>query len=313
MQKMDIDLVYLWCDGNDANFAQQKQERMRQCGSCVTGNENCRYVQIDELKYSLRSVFKYMPWIHHIYLVTNNQVPKWLKHHEKITIVDHTEILPDTALPCFNSQAIECCLHKIPNLAEHFIYANDDMFIGRELPPSFFFDRHQRPIVRLVKSGPWAGLYWDTIRAAQGRIAQHYGISYAGYEPHHNMDSYTKTLLEECEQEFSDLFQYTINQPFRNESCLQRILFHLYALATNQAILKDVSRTFFQKVMKKLRIAHVDSMYISNCQPIEKLMLYNPALFCINDTEISTDEDRARTLQFLERRFPQKSPFEKDA
>ena len=81
----------------------------------------------------------YMPWIHHIYIVTNNQVPKWLKQHEKITIVDHSEILPETARPCFNSQALECCLHKIPNIAEHFIYANDDTFVGRELSPSFFF------------------------------------------------------------------------------------------------------------------------------------------------------------------------------
>ena len=310
---MDIDLVYLWCDGNDANFAQQRQERMQQCGVHPEGGLDCRFVQIDELKYSLRSVGMYMPWIHHIFIVTNNQVPKWLKQHEKITIVDHTEILPDTALPCFNSQAIECCLHKIPNLAEHFIYANDDMFVGRELNPSFFFDRKQRPIVRLVKNEPLTGLYWDTLLSAQDYISEHYGVSYKGFEPHHNMDSYTKTLLTECEKEFEEAFHHTIYQPFRNESCVQRHLFHLYALVKKQATLKDVSRTFFQKVMKKLRMAWVDSMYIANMQPIEKLMLYNPALFCINDTELSTDEDRARTWRFLEKRFPQKSPYEREA
>ena len=97
MKNFDIDLVYLWCDGSDADFVQKKRERMQQCGISITGNEDCRYIQIDELKYSLRSVVKYMPWIHHIYIVTNNQVPKWLKTHEKITIVDHSEILPETA------------------------------------------------------------------------------------------------------------------------------------------------------------------------------------------------------------------------
>ncbi len=313
MKTFDIDLVYLWCDGNDADFVQKKRERMQQCGACNTGNENCRYIQIDELKYSLRSVVKYMPWIHHIYIVTNNQVPKWLKTHEKITIVDHSEILPETARPCFNSQALECCLHKIPNLAEHFIYANDDCFAGRMLSPSFFFDRNQRPIVLLKKCRLSNGLYDKTIIAAENYIEDHCGLSYKGYVPHHNMDAYTKTILTECEKEFENAFHHTIHQPFRTESCMQRYLFHLYGLAKKQAILKDVSRTFLQRVMQKLGIARLDSLILNNHESLKPIMSYNPALFCINDTERATDKDRARTLQFLERKFPRKSPFEKDA
>lgn len=37
-----------------------------------------RYRDNDELKYSLRSLIKNAPWIHHVYLVTDNQVPSWL-------------------------------------------------------------------------------------------------------------------------------------------------------------------------------------------------------------------------------------------
>lgn len=312
MKKFDIDLVYLWCDGNDANFAQQKRERMQQYGAEAQKNQDCRYVQIDELKFSLRSVNEYMPWIHHIFIVTNNQVPKWFRQHEKITIVDHSEILPETARPCFNSQALECCIHKIPNLAEHFIYANDDMFVGRKISPSFFFAQSQRPIIRFIRTGECKGLYYDTIRAAHDTIEQTFGVSYKQYEPHHNMDAYTKTMLTECETEFPELFHHTIHQPFRNESCMQRILFHLYALAKNQAIMKDVSRTFYQRVMKKLHIARVDSMSLPNSQALELFKPCHPALFCINDGESSTDEDRARALRFLEARFPRKSPYEQD-
>jgi hypothetical protein len=93
---------------------------------------------------------------------------------------------------------------------------------------------------------------------------------------------------------------------------MQRILFHLYALAKNQAIMKDVSRTFYQRVMKKLHIARVDSMSLSNSQALELFKPCHPALFCINDGESSTDEDRARALRFLEARFPRKSPYEQD-
>lgn len=310
MKNFDIDLVYLWCDGNDETFAQQKYVRMQQCGAEAKGNEDCRYVQVDELKYSLRSVAMYMPWINHIYIVTNNQVPKWFRPHEKITIVDHSEILPESSRPCFNSQALECCLHKIPNLAEHFIYANDDLFVGRKVAPTFFFKRIGKPIVRWKKNTPWDDLYWQTLQGAHDTIRQRYGVTYGYYEPHHNMDAYTKTILANCEKEFSDLFHYTIHQPFRNEKCLQRMLFHLYALIKKQAIMKDVSRSIFHRVMKKLHIAHIDSMYLSNRQSPELLIPYRPALFCLNDGEYSTDEDRARTVRFLETRFPVKSPFE---
>ena len=312
MKTFDIDLVYLWCDGNDERFTQQKQERMRQCGASITGNENCRYIQIDELKYSLRSVAKYIPWIHHIFIVTYNQTPRWLKQHEKVTIVDHSEIMPESALPCFNSQALECCLHHIPNLAEHFIYSNDDMFIGRKLKPSFFFDRKQRPIVLLKKCRLSNGLYDKTIIAAENYIEDLYGISYKGYVPHHNMDAYTKTILTECEKEFENAFHHTIHQPFRTESCMQRYLFHLYGLVKKQAILKDVSRTFLQRVMQKLGMARIDSLVLNNHESLNPVISYHPALFCINDTERSTDEDRINTINFLEKRFPQKSPFEQD-
>lgn len=313
MEDFDIDLVYLWCDGNDENFAQQKRERMIQSGVHPEGALDCRFVQIDELKYSLRSVDKYMPWIRHIFIVTNNQTPKWLKQHEKITIVDHSEILPETARPCFNSEAIECCLHKIPNLAEHFIYANDDMFVGRKIYPSFFFDKKKRPIVRMIKAAPMKNLHWINLLTAHDSITQRYGISYKGYIPDHNMDPYTKTMLLECEQEFAEFARHTIHQPFRREKSMQRLIFHLYGFVKKQAVLKDVSRTFIQKVMKRLRIARLDSLFISNQRNFEIVSHCHPALFCVNDGEQSTDEDRTRALQFLEKKFPRKSPFEKDA
>ena len=50
--------------------------------------------------------------------------------------------------PVFNSHAIESALHKITDLAEHFVYLNDDIFVRRKLTPCHFF-RDSRPIVRL--------------------------------------------------------------------------------------------------------------------------------------------------------------------
>ena len=37
-----------------------------------------RFTDWDELKYSLRSLEKYAPWVRHVYIVTNGQIPSWL-------------------------------------------------------------------------------------------------------------------------------------------------------------------------------------------------------------------------------------------
>lgn len=113
----------------------------------IKDNSN-RYRDNDELKYSIRSLFKYAPWIHHIYLVTDSQIPSWLDlSSNKITIVTHDEIFPNkryilikySHLPTFSSPAIESHIHKIPGLAKHYLYFNDDVFLGNYIYPDDFF------------------------------------------------------------------------------------------------------------------------------------------------------------------------------
>lgn len=91
-----IDFVFLWCDGADPDFVRQKAQRMKEVRpELITENiGDIRYVQFDELKYALRSVNQFAPWFHHIFVVTNNQRPKWLIDHPKISIVDHKDIIP---------------------------------------------------------------------------------------------------------------------------------------------------------------------------------------------------------------------------
>ena len=44
--------------------------------------------------------------------------------------------MPQQCLPTFNSTTIEMFLPKIPDLAEHFIYGNDDMYPMAPSQPS---------------------------------------------------------------------------------------------------------------------------------------------------------------------------------
>lgn len=99
MQNEKIDMVYLWCDGNEKAFRERKnaflQKEHQNFDEEVDGEK--RFFDNEELRYSLRSLEQYAPWINHVYIVTDRQTPKWLNlNYDKVSIVDHSEILPPT-------------------------------------------------------------------------------------------------------------------------------------------------------------------------------------------------------------------------
>lgn len=91
-----------------------------------------RFVDHGELRYALRSIEEFAPWIRRVYLVTDDQQPSWLNtDHPKLRVVSHQAIFADPSqLPAFNSFAIETQLFNIPDLAEYVIIMNDDMMFG---------------------------------------------------------------------------------------------------------------------------------------------------------------------------------------
>ena len=100
-----------------------------------------RFQDNEELRYSLRSVERFAPWVRHIFVVTNGQIPSWLNlDSPRLTLVTHKDIFPNhTHLPTYSSPAIESHLHRIPGLADHFIYLNDDVMFGDYVWPEDFY------------------------------------------------------------------------------------------------------------------------------------------------------------------------------
>lgn len=94
----------------------------------------------EELRFSMRSLEKFAPWVRRVYLVTNGQVPHWLDtSHPRLQLVTHADIFANAShLPTFSSPAIEANLHRIPGLSEHFLYLNDDTMFGAPVWPSDF-------------------------------------------------------------------------------------------------------------------------------------------------------------------------------
>lgn len=311
---MDVDLVYLWVDGNDPVWQAKHNALIGKTEESSPINCKGRYANNDELKYSLRSVEMYAPWIRKIFIVTDNQVPEWLDiSNTKVKIIDHKDIMPAESLPCFNSALIEHFLYKIPGLAEHFLLANDDMYLNKAVTVDDFFTKEGFPIIRLgrrpfrkfrwfwrvnVRKKPLKNYSFTIARASQ-LVDDKYGVYYTGM-PHHNIDSYLKSDMQRVvEDYFRDEFAANNKNRMRSNDDIQRILFSYTALALKRGKLRYVTRK---------ESMHVEIQKERHYRRLEK---FRPMFFCMNDSEYAKDKDRKTAKEYLERRFPDKSEFEK--
>ena len=135
---MDIDFVVLWVDGNDP--AWQAEKAKYQGKTVDESNSANRFRDWGLLPYWFRAVERFTPWVRKVHFVTCGQVPAFLNvNHPKLNLVNHADFMPADALPTFSSHAIEMNIHRIPGLAERFVYFNDDMFILRPMGEDAFF------------------------------------------------------------------------------------------------------------------------------------------------------------------------------
>ena len=126
----------------------EDEEWQRTYGRYQGGNatRNVRFRSWGTEEMMVRCCLKNMPWLRRIYLLlaSPSQVREWMvavkqQHTGRVRMVFHEEFIPEEFLPCFTSPTIEMFLHRIPGLAEHFIYANDDMFPLSPLKAEDFF------------------------------------------------------------------------------------------------------------------------------------------------------------------------------
>lgn len=311
---MDIDLVYFWVDGNDPKWRAKHDAFCGKTSGTVETNGINRFANNDELKYSLRSVAMYAPWIRKIFIITDDQVPVWLDtSNPKVKIIDHKDILPAESLPCFNSCLIGHYAYRTPGLAEHFLLGNDDTYINREVAPGDFFTSDGLPIVRLrrmyFRKLRWSfrenvrkktlSNYRRTLQRASQLVSDKFGHYYTGI-PHHNINALLKSVCRDvAENIMRDEFVANNKNHIRNDDDVQNVVFSYVALAEKRGKLRYV--TDKESMIVKI---HKDKHY-------ERLDKFRPMLFCMNDSEYANDSGRAMSKAYLEKRFPEKSEFEK--
>ena len=137
---MDIDFVITWVDMEDPKWKTEFSKYSGKKDNEKNGVSEARFRDYGFLKYWFRGVEKFAPWVRKIHFVTSGQKPEWLdENNPKINLVNHKDYIPAEFLPTYNSVVIERYLHKIPDLAEHFVYFNDDFYIINNISTERFF------------------------------------------------------------------------------------------------------------------------------------------------------------------------------
>ncbi|GGD28573.1 stealth family protein [Flavobacterium orientale] len=161
----DIDAVITWVDGNDEKHIEKLAQYVENKSSLQSKGFLTRFYQVNEIEFCIKSIQKYAPYVRNIYVVTDNQTPPFLinsNDFQNVIVVDHKTIFKgyENYLPVFNSNSIETMISRIPDLAEHFIYFNDDMLLINETKPSDFFSEKREPVLR----GRWNNYESDQLK-----------------------------------------------------------------------------------------------------------------------------------------------------
>jgi glycosyltransferase involved in cell wall biosynthesis len=310
-----VDAVYLWVDGDDPTWRRRRDAAR---GEFVSADAPLhaeadiaeRYRSRDELRYALRSLESFAPWIRNVYVVTDGQRPSWLDTASpRIRLVDHREIFPADWLPVFNSHAISSRVHHIDGLSEHYLLVNDDVLFGRWSQPEDYFTpagqpRFFRSSVRLEPGDPLAtdlphvGAQKRSARLLERDLGRRVTRAY-----YHVPHPQRRSLHLELERRYPEVYESTGRSRFRaaTDHAIASVLHHGYGEITGQA------------VAGTLRYAYVNPALAAHRATLTRLLrLRDRDAFCLNDSPAPGSDDLGAPAlaRFLPAFLPVRSTFE---
>jgi Stealth protein CR2, conserved region 2/Stealth protein CR1, conserved region 1 len=238
-----IDVVIAWVDGGDPKHRAKRKRYVADPGGDAkprpAAHIDQRFSDNDEIRFCLRSIRNYAPWVRTIWLVTDDQFPAAVDRRkaerENIRIVDHREIFRgyQQLLPTFNSFAIETMLWRIEGLADRFLYFNDDMMLVGPVAPTDFFSNEGKVKLR----GQWTN--WTNRpdkRNSYFGSTKLLGAGMLGYTPehffscHHVVYPLQRPAMEELFDAFQPAFLANAAYRFRNHKQFWPISAHAHLL-----------------------------------------------------------------------------------
>lgn len=331
----EVDFVVTWVDGSDAAWV---KEKARYSGTGVVDDREERYRDGGLLRYWFRSVEKFAPWVRKVHLVTWGHLPFWLDTmHPKLQVVRHEDYIPKQFLPVFNSNVLELYLHKIPGLAEQFLYFNDDMYLTKPAKATDFFRDGKpcdmlalQPVVANPKNPVMSHLYlnnslvlckyFDKRENMKKQPGSYFKLGYplmyfiynflelmfpkfTGFYTAHGMMPFLRSTFEELWKREEALFLKVSENRFRSETDVTPYLFREWQKLSGNFHPYNVHRGFRYYELKE------DNRELLNVLPRQKYKV-----ICINDGEIkgNAKQIREELLMAFHHLLPEKSEFERD-
>jgi len=332
---MNIDIVILWVDGSDSAWLEEKSKYTPPAAK--DSNSVNRYRDWGLLPYWFRCIEKHAPWVRKVHFVTWGHVPAFLNLNEpKLHVVKHTDFIPAEYLPTFSSHAIELNIHRIPDLSEHFIYFNDDMFLLRPMTEENFF-RNGLPCT-CGREVPWVfrgevGIWEHAVANNLGVINRHFSKKevirhhgdklyskcygwknnlrtlvlntlfpdhFTGFQNLHAPGAYLKSTFEEVWAAEPKLLDSTCRDKFRQASNVNQWVCLWWQVASG-----SFEPCVVDNVVASVTADNLETM----CGIIEN---QNHNFICINDPDGDVDFEALseRLKKAFETILPEKSSFE---
>ncbi len=327
---MQMDFVMPWVDGNDPQW----QVRRNTYSSCPQAIDESRYRDWDILKYWFRAVETHAPWVRRIYFITCGQQPPWLNiHHPKLRHVRHEEYIPAKWLPTFNSMTIELNLHRLPELSEHFVYFNDDVFLNAPVTPEDFFQQGlpratavMSPLVPITPADP----HFHTVCNNMAVINRHFnkkqvlkqnfskwftpkygsqviknilgapGAGFSCFSLPHVTSSMLRSTFEQVWTLEGPLLEQACNAKFRSSDGINQYLMTQFDLCSGRFVPRspDFGRCY-----------SIGPETQAICRDLRE---HNHKVICLNDHagDMDFEQEKATLIQALEALYPHKCTFE---
>ena len=294
---MGMDAVITYVDGGDPLW----QEDFR---AATAGTEAARrYRDWGTLPYLLRGIDRHLPFVEKVFLVVSreSQVPVWVDR-DRVKVVLHADIMPAACLPTFNSTAIELFLHRIPSLAEQFLYFNDDFFVLRDVEASSFFPGG-RPAIGFSRHLLATGLYKRQTRNADRLARAALSLPHRPWflRPQHTVSPMLRSVSEELFSKVESQLLASVT-PLRAAHNINQYVFLDYALLSGRGLARRLSNR------------HISLATATPARLSAAILSPDRDIVCLNDVEMSPERFavlREAMLSAFAARFPQKSRFER--
>lgn len=301
------DYVFTYVDAEDDNWYKTFKEASSKAGRS-TSRTNVRFRSWGTLKYLLRGIAEYLPFINNLYMVVSDisQVPDWV-NQDTVHIVLHKDIIPEKYRPTYNSNTIETFLYKIPGLSEQFIYGNDDMFpIGPMKEDDFYKDG--MPLISCkIKDKPNNMTLYRKSLVRTLELCKKFNKYRLDSKQYVRSDHSLSPMLKSTWKAYHDKYGKDICSTisaFRKSDNVTQELSNFHHFIYNQ---KNKIRVF-----KKRKVTYFEFRNMAATRLERYMGNKSTQIICINDAGVQDyNKDKDIVCNIFEKKFPNKCKYEK--